>query len=90
MTDPTSTQNDTADLPTSNATITVALDGRSVTFELDGPELSETTQADGSVHRYLTNASQHFITTQVEAALLSLVNAQDDGAADPTPEGDRA
>jgi hypothetical protein len=52
-----------------NATVTVAYGGHSVTFELDGDELS----ADSTGHKsYLNNASKGYIADEVEKALLAL------------------
>lgn len=56
----------------SNATITVAYEGRSVDIELDGTELSEVIQRDRTAYYYLTNASKGFITDKVEDALREL------------------
>jgi hypothetical protein len=55
-----------------NATVTVTYDGKSVTIELNGTELSDT----GS-HRYLGNASRDYVASEVERALLSLTNDED-------------
>jgi hypothetical protein len=59
-----------------NATITVAYKGQTVVIDLDGTELSETRQRDGSLHRYLTNASRDFISDQVEKALIAIVSKE--------------
>lgn len=57
-----------------NATVTVELDGRAVTFELDGTELAMSVSPDGSDGRpYLSNASRGFIADKVEASLIALV-----------------
>jgi hypothetical protein len=50
-----------------NATVTVTYQGKSVTFDLEGTELSE-----GSDHQYLSNASQGFIAREVEKALIEV------------------
>lgn len=52
-----------------NARITVELAGRTVTFELEGSELSHVGGAS-----YLSNASKDFIGDEVEKALVSLVS----------------
>ena len=56
-----------------NATITVEYGGQAVVIELQGSEVSETPQRDGSVHRYLGNASKDYIGEAVEKALLTIV-----------------
>lgn len=56
----------------SNAVITVTYNDQSISFELEGAELSAVGQRDGSIHRYLTNASSDFITSEVEKALITL------------------
>lgn len=62
---------------TENATVTVTFGGRSVTFELDGTELALSTTPQGTEgHRYLSNASKDFISTEVEKALIDLVTPQ--------------
>jgi hypothetical protein len=58
-----------------NASVTVAFEGKSVTFELDGPELSSTEQPDGSMLSYLNNASRGFVADEVERALLKIIGA---------------
>lgn len=55
-----------------NAVVVVCFQGIEIPIALDGTELSETTQPDGSVHRYLTTASRDFIGDQVAAALVEL------------------
>jgi len=55
-----------------NATVSVVHNGRIVSFELEGLELSCTVQTDGSEHWYLGNGGKDFIGDQVEKALLQL------------------
>lgn len=55
-----------------NATLTVALNGKTVVIELDGDELSRAS-SDGIP--YLGNASRAWIAERVEAALLELTKA---------------
>lgn len=55
-----------------NATITVSINGKERTIVLDGDELSSTTDQDGRVHKYLTNASRGFISDEIESALIDL------------------
>ena len=52
-----------------NATVTIAYEGITRTFELDGLELSTTVQHDGSDHVYLGNAGRDHIAEQAERAL---------------------
>lgn len=59
-----------------NATVTVSYGGQSVTFALDGAEVSRTPQDDGSIHAYLNNASRGFIADEVEKALIALTAEQ--------------
>lgn len=55
-----------------DATVTVSLgDLPPVTIALNGAELSEGTNG----HRYLTNASRDHIATEVEKALIALLDA---------------
>jgi hypothetical protein len=53
-----------------DAKITVSIGAKSVTFRLDGDELS----VGGEGHKYLSNASQHFIASRIEAALIEMSN----------------
>jgi hypothetical protein len=52
-----------------NATITVAYGDHAVTITLEGHELSE----NGRGHRFLNNASSTFISSEIERALVDLV-----------------
>jgi hypothetical protein len=58
---------------TENATVTVTYGGKSVTVELSGTELSESSLGNG----YLNNASRGFVADEVERALLSLTDDTD-------------
>jgi hypothetical protein len=55
-----------------NATVTVTFQGKSASFDLDGDELSRTTQMDGREHVYMTTASRDFIAEGVLRALLTI------------------
>lgn len=59
-----------------NATVTVTYDGESVTFELEGAELSEIHLSDTLTNRYLNNASRSVIADEVEKALLHLAHGK--------------
>jgi hypothetical protein len=56
-----------------NATVSVTYGNHTHVFSLDGFELSTSEQADGRLHRYLTNASKAYVCDEVEKALLLVV-----------------
>lgn len=62
-----------ADDRAKHARITVSFGGRDIEILLAGSELSETRRLDGSIRRYLNNASRGFVADEVEAALIKLV-----------------
>lgn len=58
-----------------NATVTVAFGDKTVTFELDGTELQETSRSRAGVVEpifYLGNASKSFVADSVEKALIEV------------------
>lgn len=55
-----------------NATLTIEYGGKTVTLILAGTELSSVEQQDGTVHKYLNEASRDFIALGVENALIAL------------------
>jgi hypothetical protein len=61
-----------------NATVTVTYKGKSVTFDLDGTELSEGVHLGhpGIPAFYLTNASKGFISDEVEKALITVATSE--------------
>mgnify|MGYP000908928175 CR=1 FL=1 len=72
----------------SNVRITVSYAGQAVAFNLEGTELSEVDQVDGSVHRYFTTASETYVGQQVANAVKHLAHG-DPLVADLSPVTDR-
>lgn len=66
-----------------NAQVTVAYKGNSVTFDLEGYELSDSYSNGGEIvpgHSYLNTASRGFIADHVEKALKDLRSTTSQGS----------